>query len=201
MTQASPPSKRERTKQANREAILTGARRVFSDIGFGAASVRDIVRSTGLATGTFYNYFPDKEAVFRAVVGDTATQIRAAVQTARRGSRTLEDFVAGGYRAYFEYLVSDPTTFELTRRNSGTLRHLFDQAALGAGTDELEADLRDAIAAGFVPDHDAHLMAAAMVGAGFEIAVRMLETDPPDVDGAVAFATNLFLGGLERLHG
>jgi hypothetical protein len=35
-----------------------------------------------------------------------------------------------------------------------------------------------------------------MVGAGFEIAIRMLESDPPDVDGAVEFAARLFLGGL-----
>ena len=52
--------KREATKAANRAAILAAARVVFADIGFGAASVRDIIRRTDLATGTFYNYFPDK---------------------------------------------------------------------------------------------------------------------------------------------
>jgi hypothetical protein len=45
-----PPGKREQTKAANRAAILTAAREVFADIGFGAASVRDIVRrDTGRA--------------------------------------------------------------------------------------------------------------------------------------------------------
>ena len=68
MSSAAAPAtgKRERTKRANREAILAAARRVFSDIGYGAASVRDIVRGTDLASGTFYNYFPDKEAALRA---------------------------------------------------------------------------------------------------------------------------------------
>jgi len=192
--------RREATKQANRLAILDAAREVFADLGYGEATVRDIVRRTDLATGTFYNYFPDKEAVFRALADESATQVRVRVRAARRGARTLEEFVSSVYRAYFENLVSDPTAFALTRRNSGTIRQLFDEPALGAGTDELETDLRDGIAAGLVPDHDARLMASAMVGAGFEIAVRMLESDPPDVDGAVAFATNLFLGGLQRLE-
>ena len=84
------------------------------------------------------------------------------------------------------------------RRNAGTIRALFDTPALGAGTDELEDDLRSAIAAGVIPRHDARYMAAAMVGGGFEIAVRMLESDPPDVEGAVNFATSLFVGGLAR---
>ena len=41
--------KREATKAANRAAILAAARMVFADIGFGAASVRDIIRRTDLA--------------------------------------------------------------------------------------------------------------------------------------------------------
>jgi len=54
-------SKRERTKASNRAAILEAARDVFAELGYDAATVRDIVRRTDLASGTFYNYFPDKE--------------------------------------------------------------------------------------------------------------------------------------------
>ena len=43
--------KRERTKAANRAAILRAGREVFSDIGYGAASVRDIVRRTDSLSG------------------------------------------------------------------------------------------------------------------------------------------------------
>jgi hypothetical protein len=35
-----------------------------------------------------------------------------------------------------------------------------------------------------------------MVGAGFEVAVRMLEREPPDVEGAVSFVTSLFVESL-----
>jgi hypothetical protein len=44
-------------------------------------------------------------------------------------------------------------------------------------------------------------MAAAMLGVGLEVGVRMIERDPPDVEGATRFATALFLGGIERLRG
>jgi hypothetical protein len=118
------------------------------------------------------------------------------VRAARRQATDVESFVRDGYRAYFGFLATDRTTFEIMRRNTGTIRALFETPALGAGTDELEADLRAGMAAGVVPPHDPRYMAAAMVGAGFEIAVRMLESDPPDVDGAVEFAATLFLGGL-----
>ena len=188
--------KREQTKAANRTAILNAARRVFSELGYGAATVRDIVRETDLAAGTFYNYFPDKESVLRALLDEAASEIRSRVREARKSSRTLEEFVEGGFRAYYGYMVEDPQTFELLRRNAGTVRSMFDEPTVGAGVQELRDDLAAGIRSGLLPDHDVDYMAAAMVGAGFEVAVRMLDRDPPDVEGAVQFLTGIFLAGL-----
>jgi AcrR family transcriptional regulator len=199
MSTAAGVGKRERTKAANREAILVAARRVFSDLGYGAASVRDVVRETDLATGTFYNYFPDKESVLRALVDEITVEARARVRRARAGSTTLEEFVSRGFRAYFEFLAEDPDTVALMRRNSGTIRTMFDEPALGAGIEELRADLETAVAHGRIPPHDAELMAMAMVGAGVEIGLHMVERDPPDVERAVGFVTDVFLGAFERI--
>jgi AcrR family transcriptional regulator len=195
-TSSAPEGRRERTKQANRAAILDAAREVFSDIGYGSATVRDIVRGTDLATGTFYNYFPDKESVFRALVEEAAVEARARVRAARAAATTLEEFVHGGYEAYFTFLAEDPLTFELTRRNAGTVRALFDEPALGAGIEELREDLDSAIAAGLLAPLDTQYMAAAMVGVGIEVGVQMAERDPVDPAGAADFATSLFLRGL-----
>jgi AcrR family transcriptional regulator len=199
MTTATGLGKRERTKAANREAILAAGRRVFSDLGYGAASVRDVVRETDLATGTFYNYFPDKESVLRALVDEITVEARARVRTARMAATTLEGFVSGGFRAYFEFLAEDPDTVALMRRNSGTIRAMFDEPALGAGIEELRADLETAVTQGRIPPHDADLMAVAMVGAGVEIGLHMVERDPPDVERAVTFVTDVFLGAFERI--
>ena len=49
--------KREETKASNRQAIIDAARIVFAELGYGATTVRDIIRATELASGTFYNYF------------------------------------------------------------------------------------------------------------------------------------------------
>ena len=50
-------SRREINRVNNRDAILRAAREVFTEIGLGATTVRDIIRRTDLASGTFYNYF------------------------------------------------------------------------------------------------------------------------------------------------
>jgi AcrR family transcriptional regulator len=188
--------RRERTKAANRAAILDAAREVFADQGYEGASVRDIVRRTQLASGTFYNYFPDKDAIFIALIEETAQEARRRVRDARRNASTASEFVEGGYRAFFEFIVSEPERFAFMRRNLDTMTNRFGATVLPAGTEELAEDLRTAIEAGHLPPVDVDYCAGAMVAVGLELGARLAERSPPDVEGATHFASTLFLGAL-----
>jgi AcrR family transcriptional regulator len=53
---------------ARREAILAAALEEFSAHGFEAARLDDVARRAGIAKGTIYLYFSDKEALFQALV-------------------------------------------------------------------------------------------------------------------------------------
>ena len=191
--------RRARTKASNRAAILLAAREVFAELGYDAAGVRDVIRGTQLASGTFYNYFADKEAVFRAVLDESAQEVRRRLRAVRASAQTLEEFVGDAYRAWFSFLVEDQLMFKLMQRNAGPIRSLFGDPILGAGVDELLDDLRAAIARGDLAPLDADYMARAMAGAALELGVRMAEREPADVEGAARFATQLFLGGIDRL--
>ncbi|HWN05951.1 MAG TPA: TetR/AcrR family transcriptional regulator [Steroidobacteraceae bacterium] len=190
--------RRERTKAANRSAILAAGRTVFAQSGYGGASVRDIVRRTDLASGTFYNYFPDKGAVFRALVEETGAEARRRVRAARREAGTAEAFVEDSYRAFFEFIVEDPDRFAFLRSNLSALPPEFGEAVLPATTRELAEDLRDAVAAGLLPPLDVDYCAHAMIAVAIELGARMADREPPDVEGATAFAATLFLGALTR---
>ena len=192
--------KREATKHANRSAILDAAREVFADLGFGAATVRDIVRRTDLASGTFYNYFPDKESIFRALVEDFGEEARRRVRDARAAAASPAAFVEDGFRAFFALILEDPELYAFMRRNTGTIRTLFDAEQVPLGAGELAEDLRGAIDGGQLPEIDVDYWAHAMVAVAVEIGERMIErAEPPqtpDVDTATAFCAQLFLRGL-----
>jgi AcrR family transcriptional regulator len=190
--------RRELTKAANRAAILEAGRETFAELGYGAAGVRDIVRRTDLASGTFYNYFPDKAAVFRALVDETAAEARRRVRAARRGAATPEAFVDGAFRAFFEFIVDDPDRFAFVRRNLGAVRAQFGDAVLPASTGELAEDLRAAVAAGRLAPVDVDYCAHAMVAVALELGARLAERSPPDVDGATRFASALFVDALSK---
>lgn len=194
------PGRREQTKAANREAILVAARAVFGEVGFGAASVRDIVRRTDLAAGTFYNYFPDKAAIFGALVDGIAAEARVRVRAARAAASDREGFVRDGYRAFFEYITEDPANHAFLSRNAGTLRAFSEDGQVPLGVQDLVEDLQAGIDAGRLdPSIDLDYAANVMLAVGLEMALRLIAREPPDVDGATAFATDFVLGGLARL--
>jgi AcrR family transcriptional regulator len=65
---ATPSSRRRLQKLHRQEEILTAAFAVFSAHGYEAARIDDVAREAGIAKGTIYLYFRNKEQLFRAVV-------------------------------------------------------------------------------------------------------------------------------------
>jgi len=179
--------RREQTKVQNRQTILAAARKVFAEIGFGAATVRDIIRATPLASGTFYNYFKSKEEVYQAIRDE------------RIKADTVESFISGTFRTFFEFVMRNREDFRHLRHAADVSRFRIDTPEVIAGFDELREDLEAAIAQGLFPEVDADFLMAAIVGVAFEISERMLLREENDAGAAAAFATALFLGGVRAL--
>jgi AcrR family transcriptional regulator len=88
---------------AKRRQILTGASRVFLDLGFDGASMGEIARAAGVSKGTLYVYFADKNRLFEAIVEEeTIEQGRLAFNfdPQRDVTTTLREFG----QAYIELL-------------------------------------------------------------------------------------------------
>ena len=196
---ASSLGKREQTKVQNRLMILEAARHVFAELGYGATTVRDIIRATPLASGTFYNYFKSKEEVFQAIRDEAALNIRPRLREERVKAQTIEEFITGTFRTFFEYVAKDEADFHAIRRNADTIRVRMDTPEVIAGFEELREDLEKAIAKGVFPPVDADYLMAAIVGVAFELADQMVQRDIRDPAGTATFATALFMGGVRTL--
>jgi AcrR family transcriptional regulator len=184
-------SRRELTKAQNRETILAAARAVFAQMGFAAATVRDVIRATPLASGTFYNYFKSKEEVYQALRDDRALAARPRLRAARQAAATAEEFLAGGFRAFFLFVLENRAEVAPAAE---TTRIRMDSPEVLAGFAELREDISSAIARGLLPTMDADFLSAALTGVAFELAERVKAG--ADVEAATRFATAIFLGGL-----
>lgn len=62
-----PPSLRAQQKLHTRRLLLDAARKVFARLGYGAATVDDIVKMAGASRATFYLHFGGKAEIMAAV--------------------------------------------------------------------------------------------------------------------------------------
>ncbi|HEX2816825.1 MAG TPA: TetR/AcrR family transcriptional regulator [Phenylobacterium sp.] len=192
--------KREQTKVANRQAILDAAREVFGELGYETATVRDIIRRTGLAAGTFYNYYRSKEEVFAALADDGARRFAPILKSLRGRGHSFETFVRLAIEAYFGFIADEHKNWA-ARRPAGE-PHLHIQGE----TPEMAAvfaEIRDALAEDIAnrrgPFADPDYMAAACIAIAREVGDKMLERRPIDTKGAADFAVTMILGGLKGL--
>ena len=190
--------KRQSNKLANRAAIVEAARACFLQLGYDAVTVRDIVRESGLAPGTFYNYFPDKEALFREILEVRINDLTSRMHEVRDSARTLEAFIHGTFYALFSKIVEEPCFFRLVLRNEHAVRTLFSETVIGIPTRALIEDLHAAIARGLLPEQlDVELLAAAFFGIGFEIGRVLSQREQPDAEAAAQFSTRLVQEGVQ----
>lgn len=194
-----PIGKRAKTKVQNRTAILDAAREVFGEIGYEPCTVRDIIRRTGLAAGTFYNYFKSKEEVFAALADDGARRFAPILKALRSQNADFEGFVRAALQAYFQFLADEHQQWA-DRREAEEHLHVHGQTPeMEAVFNEVRAAILDEIARGAAPAADADYLAGACIAIAREVGEQMVSRRPVDVEGATAFSTALILSGLKGL--
>jgi AcrR family transcriptional regulator len=75
-----PAGARQARSAARREAILAAALDEFAERGFAAARLDDVAKRAGVAKGTIYLYFRDKEALFQELVRTMVTPLIGTIE-------------------------------------------------------------------------------------------------------------------------
>lgn len=184
-----------------RAALLGAAREVFERDGFLDARITDISATAGVATGSFYTYFTDKDEIFAALLEEVQDQmLHPGVHDAHPGDDPLKTIEASN-RVYLE-----------TYRRNARLMKLLEQVAT---IDENFRELRLQRAVAFRernarsirrlqkagqadPELDADIASMALSAMISRVAYQLfaLGSDETDFDTLVANLTRLWINAL-----
>lgn len=127
--------KRRPSRTSTRERVLQAADRLWGERGVHGASLDDIAREADVTKPTVYYYFPDKSALFTAVVCSVLEEHGAGLKTAaRRGARSRDRLVSAlaflvGARCSGPRLLRDGgvtlTVDQTSQARSAFFRHFF----------------------------------------------------------------------------
>lgn len=109
-------------EQSTLNRILRYGAEEFLNKGFLSASLRNIVKQAGVTTGAFYGYFPDKTALFNALVAPAAEGLREyflsiqqdfAALSPDRQAIEMPSYAGGEIEGMLDYIYSHYDAFKL----------------------------------------------------------------------------------------
>ena len=101
-------SRRAQYSASTKRALVDEAARLFTEQGYAATSLDQIVAGARVTKGALYHHFSGKQAVFEAVFEKTESEASRRIRKALKGSRDPWEKALIGLRAFLA-IVQDPT--------------------------------------------------------------------------------------------
>ena len=191
---------RERLREATAEAILAAAEEVFAEDGLAAARMEQIAARAGVAVGTLYNHFEDRDALVAALLdsrrGALLDRVDAAL--ARAGGTPVPERLRALAEALYEHAERHGRLLAVlaeagegpARSKSGVVRELHARVA---------ALVREGVESGTLRADSVELLTVAFVGALRGVLVHDLAlSDRAGPAVRAAAVVELFLRGAAR---
>ncbi|MEZ4451709.1 MAG: TetR/AcrR family transcriptional regulator [Nannocystaceae bacterium] len=166
-------------REQRRGEILAAATRVFSEKGYHAASVHDIIDAAEIARGTFYLYFNGKREIFTELTTEFLAVIRGSVRRISLDPEAPEPIeqMRANFQRVMGAVIAHEDLATVMLREGGDLdaeaRALMDQFfAQVVGLIELAVRVGRTL--GFARDCDDRIVAVSALGALREVLNRML---------------------------
>ena len=195
-------SKRERNKKNNRSIIIKAGIEIFLKKGISQTTVRDIIRNTDLASGTFYNYFKSKEEVLIAALDESAIEIGQELRARRKKAKNLEEFVYSQIRPFFDFARDHSEIFMIMSSNLNDVQAFsVETPMMTLELESLKEDIIIGIEEKILPDVDpdyfCSVIQSVAEGIAFTLVRKSMSTE--DIDSAVKFCTNFIVAGIRSV--
>src|SRR5260370_30404699 len=115
-----PPRSRPREEHAaarlratTRKAIVEAGTRAFVQHGLSGAKISLIARDAGVANGTFYLHFRDKEELYRAIVAAALEQLAGEVQRSATDHLATDEAERAEIEAILTFIEAHKVLFQM----------------------------------------------------------------------------------------
>jgi AcrR family transcriptional regulator len=179
-----------------RDRILDAALSVFATKGYHGATVDDIVRASATSKGAVYHHFPNKEAVFVALVDGFTERLAAAVAAAiadRQGALARVEGALGAALATFGDNERLARVILLEAVSLGGVWETKRAEVHGRFAALIQGYLDQAAAEGSIPPLDTRVATLAWLGAVNEVVIHWLHHHDLDLRATIPTLTTILL--------
>lgn len=192
-------SRREQA-EASRTALVAAARACFTESGYDATTVAEILRRAGMARGALYHYFPDGKAAIFAAVYDDVDDVLHRELDALDTTGPHVDRLRAGLALYLRSCLRDDFASIVVRDAPHVVPgQEWPRSATRAGRSltRIREQLDAALSAGEIHPCDTAILAAALYGATRELGAHVVAASDRAAAAAEAISvTDRLLDGV-----
>jgi AcrR family transcriptional regulator len=185
----------ERRRERTRRELLAAAARVLAEKGLHRTKISDIAAAADVGVGTFYLHFPDKEALFDAVVEETVARLKKTVDAARMKAAGPVEKIRAANAALFRFAQENRGVFKIVFGHAAAYEDLIRRAQALFIAD-IERTIRDGIASGAFAPLPPALVAQAVIGMATQTISWWTEHPSVPIETLIETTTALALRGI-----
>lgn len=156
-------SRQDRRRAKTRHQLLQAAKRLLATKGFHGTKIADIAAAADVGTGTFYLYFPTKDALFADLVRETALAAKEAMDAAKAEVSDVRERARVGGATFFRFAADNRDVFKILFGHSAQFDELLREVHQIFIAD-IESDFAAGVSAGVFRDLPPAFAAQAIVG-------------------------------------
>lgn len=165
-----------------RAALIEAARALFTERGYAAVSLEEIVRAAGVTRGALYHHFEDKQDLFRAIIEEIEAEIDQQVMAADSEDLPVPKRLQAALDAFLEACLR-PDVLRILLLDGPSVLGWQAWREIDAGHALLQIDegLAALVAGGWIPVQPTRPLAHLIYGATIEAALYVAAAPDPQL--------------------
>ena len=169
-------------------------------MGVDKSSIRQITKITNLGSGTFYNYFRNKNSVFIVINERFVQEFSEFFMREIEKADTFERIIKIAFKSWFSWILSDEKKYLFIKNNKNYLLDIKWQKKNSKEylilQDKIFKFILDISKKTKFPNNDISLMINSVIAVAVSLGEEILLNDEIKLENVTEFATKLFLKGL-----
>jgi len=186
--------------QSKKNAIIDAVKEVLVDESYSGISIKSIAKKAGIATGTFYLYFTNKDQLIESVVEEMYIKLLDSIKSERSKYTNSLDKLKASMEATINLFIKEQHIAKILLIQIPAVNHAFN-LKLNDFEKELialtKSDLNELAEEGILPEQDIQIGAMAFVGSFRQVIMSWLsEGEPKNIEVAYDTLIQYNLRGL-----
>lgn len=189
-------------KKADKEKrIIEAATKLFAEKGYRSTTIEEIAREAGIAKGTVYLYFKDKQELFHHIVqriSETHEKNQIKIHEFKEWKDRLRQYIVLQLKFFQDNIYLARISIKETYGFDEEVARIFFKA-IDRHVQLIASIIRGGMRDGVFREVDAHKTAMAFMGmVNYYIVYEFMENREQKLEETADFLLNLFLQGLEN---